>query len=122
MIGRIDITLLGTQRGQALTPELIAGQALQITVRTLNADLALTVPTALRYRVDDVISGQAIKEWTTVTPANPTTIVLGATYNAIRNTGRDFERRQIMIEASDSDGAIRQTQDYLLMNTLGSAN
>jgi hypothetical protein len=122
MLSRIDITLLGTQRGQALTPQLNAGQALQITARILNADLALTVPTLLRYRVDDVISGQSIKDWTPIANASTATITLSSSYNTIRNTGRDFERRQIMVEASDSDGAIRQTQDYLLMNTLGSAN
>lgn len=119
MLARIDITLLGTD-GSALTPQLIAGQALRITARVLNSDLALTTPSSLRYRIDDVLSGQAIISWTTVAPANPTVITVAPTNNTIRNTGNDFERRQIMIEASDTDGPIRHTQDYLVLNTLGS--
>lgn len=119
MIRRLDITTTGLDIGQALTPQLNAGCALKVTARVFSEDMGQITPSSIRYRVDDVLSGQAMTSWTTLTPANPTTFVINATTNAIRNPGHDFERRQIMVEASDADGPFRSTFDYLLFNTLG---
>jgi len=119
VLRRLDISTVGAEIGQALTPQVTAGNSLKVTVRALDDTMALVTPTTMRYRVDDVNSGQAIADWTSVTPAAPAVFVIPPTINANRNPGYDFERRQLMVEATDAEGTLRDTYDYLLFNTLG---
>lgn len=121
MLSRLDISLIGPVRDQALTPSIDAGNSIQVTVRPLDANLAAAVPISARYRVDDALSGQNSTPWTALTPSAAMAFVLSGNAITIRNVGHDFERRQIMVEATDADGTIRRTQDYLVSNTLGTA-
>lgn len=116
MLGRIDIQALGPKVGTAVINQIAEGQLLRLTIRALDADLAAVIPTAIRYRIDDLDQGTAVLGWTSVTPvSSPQSILITAAQNAIRcNLAR--ERRQVVIEASDSDGAIREVYEYDIIN------
>ncbi len=110
MLGRLDFTLLGP-KVEYPVPTINEGEALKVTVRPLSADLAATTPTSMRYRIDDVIQGNAVLDWTTLTPGTSVSFIVTSARNAMRN-GCSKERRQIVVEAVDSDGPIRRTIDY----------
>jgi len=118
MLGRLDFTTLGPDVGRALTPRINEGEAFRLTVRPLSADLAATTPTTMRYRIDDRDQGTAVLDWTTLTPATSVNIVLTSAQNAMRN-GLGIERRQVVIEAVDSDGPMRRTFDYEISDLQG---
>lgn len=118
MLARIDLQLLGPPVGEALTPRIREGEAFRVTIRALNADLGATIPTTLRYRIDDLNQGNAVLDWTTLTPATSVNVIITGAQNAIRN-GLCVERREIVIEAADSDGAIRKALDYYIEDLQG---
>jgi hypothetical protein len=117
MLGRLDISLLG-QIGQALTPRINEREAFQLTIRALTADLAAATPSTMRYRIQDMDQCATVLDWTTLAPATAVSLIITGAQNAMRN-GCDVERRQILVEASDSDGAIRRTFDYEIQNLQG---
>lgn len=118
MLGRLDIQLLGPPVGQALTPRINEGEAFRVTIRALTADLAASTPSTMRYRIDDLDQGNAVLDWTTLTPATSVNVIVTSAQNAMRN-GLCVERRQIVIEATDSDGPIRKVIDYEIQNLQG---
>jgi len=118
MLGRIDIQLLGPPIGEALTPRIREGEAFRVTVRALTADLAAATPSEMRYRIDDLDQGNAVLDWTTLSPATSVNVIITAAQNAMRNN-LCAERRQLVFEASDSDGPIRKTLDYDIADLQG---
>lgn len=118
MLGRLDVTLQGPPVGQSVTREIIEGQVLKLTVRALDADLAAATPSSARYRIDNLSGGNAALEWTNLTPSTSMSILVTAAQNA-RSSCYSRERRQIVIEASDSDGPIRETVEYDLVDLQG---
>jgi hypothetical protein len=118
MLGRLDIQLLGPTVGVALTPRINEGEAFRVTLRPLSADLAAIIPSTLRYRIDDLNQGTAVLDWTSLTPATSVNVIITGAQNAMRN-GLSLERRQIVVEATDSDGAIRKTLDYEIADLQG---
>lgn len=120
MLGRLDISALGPNAGQALTPRINEGEAFRLTVRPLSADLGATTPTTVRYRIDDLNQGTAVLDWTTVTPGTSMNIVVTSAQNALRNC-LSIERRQVVIEATDSDGPMRRTWEYEIADLQGIA-
>lgn len=62
-----------------------------------NADVA-TVPTTIRYRVDCLTTGTAIRDWTTVSPGTAiTTFTLTADDNEIQDSCNAYELREVLI-------------------------
>jgi hypothetical protein len=118
MLGRLDFELTPAPVGFSPTPRVNEGEAFRVTLRPLNADLAATTPTTMRYRLDDLNQGCAILDWTALTPATSVNVVITSAQNAIRN-GLCVERRQLTFEASDSDGPIRRTLDYDITDLQG---
>lgn len=118
MLGRIDTQLLGPPIGEALTPRIREGEAFRVTIRALTADLAASTPSTMRYRIDDLNQGNAVLDWTTLTPATSVNVIITAAQNAMRN-GLCTERRQIVVEAADSDGPLRKTLDYDIIDLQG---
>lgn len=110
--------MLGPPIGEALTPRIREGEAFRVTVRALTADLAASTPTTMRYRIDDLNQGNAVLDWTTLTPATSVNVIITAAQNAMRN-GLSIERRQLVFEASDSDGPVRKTLDYDIADLQG---
>jgi len=115
LIGRLDVS---SSAIGALTRRIAEGDALRLTLRVLSPDLALIAPTTLRYRIDDLNQGSAVLEWTTLTPTATTNVIVTSAQNAMRS-GLSVERRQIVFEASDSDGPQRKTYEYDISNLQG---
>ena len=59
-----------------------------------------TTPTTARYRVDCVSTGEAIRAWTNLTPAESIEITLTPDDNKIVSSQRREERRQLTIETN----------------------
>lgn len=118
MLGRLDFNLTGVQLGILPVVRINEGEAFRVTLRPLSADLAATTPTTMRYRIDDLVQGNAVLDWTSLTPATSVNVVITGTQNAIRNA-LCTERRQIVFEATDSDGSLRRTFEYDLVNLQG---
>lgn len=117
MLARLDISLTGPQTLSPV-PTLLEGEAFKVMVRALDADLAVATPSAARYRLDDPNQGNAVLDWTALTPSTLMSFIVTSSQNAMRN-GMGKERRQIVIEASDSDGPIRRVLDYDIENIQG---
>jgi hypothetical protein len=118
MLGRLDISMIGPPVGVAVVPRIREGEAFRITIMALTENLAAATPTSMRYRIDDLNQGSAILDWTSLTPATSVNVVITAAQNAIRNCGY-VERRQIVVEASDADGPIRNTMEYDIQDLRG---
>lgn len=117
MLGRLDLSLTGP-RMLIPVPTILEGEAFQVTARALTADLAASTPTSARYRIDDLNRGDAVLDWTSLTPATSMSFIVTTDQNAIRN-GLSRERRQIIVEVSDSDGPIRRTLEYDIQDLQG---
>lgn len=118
MLGRLDYSLTGVQLGQSPVLRVNEGEAFRVTLRPLTADLVASTPSTMRYRIDDQVQGNAVLGWTTLTPSTSVNVVVTSAQNAMRN-GLCVERRQIVFEASDSDGPIRRTLEYDLQDLQG---
>jgi hypothetical protein len=118
MLARIDLSLLGPPVGEALTPRIREGEAFRVTVRALTADLAATTPTTMRYRIQDLNQDGEVLAWTSMTPGTAVNVIITGAQNAMRN-GLPVERRQLVFEATDSDGAIRKALDYDIADLQG---
>ena len=118
MLGRLDYNLTGVQVGQSPIVRINEGEAFLVTLRPLTADLAATTPTTMRYRLDDLVQGNAVLDWTSLTPGTSVNVVITSAQNAMRNN-LCVERRQLVFEASDSDGPIRRTLEYDIQDTQG---
>lgn len=116
MLGRIDIIVRGPP--QAVMTRIYEGAIHKLHVHALNSDLAQTTPTSARYRIDNLTDGTTIKDWTTLTPSTSMDVLISAADNAL-TSGCSRERRQVVIEASDSDGAVRVTHEYDLIDLQG---
>lgn len=117
MLGRLDIALTGPQT-MAPVPTILEGEAFKVTLRVLDANLGVTTPSSARYRIDDAHQNTAILDWTTITPSTLMSFIVTSARNAMRN-GLGKERRTIIIEASDSDGALRQMLSYDVLDIPG---
>lgn len=117
MLARLDISVLGPI-GQALTPRINEGEALRFTIRTLNADLAVVVPTSLRYRIDGAGYSDPLVNWTTLTPALAVNVIITGAQNA-RTYDWGIGERTVLVEAGDAEGVIRKTFHYEIADLLG---
>jgi len=116
MLARLDIQTIGPQ--SLPIPEVSEGTTLRVTVRPLNSDLAAATPSSMRFRVQDLIQCATVVDWTSLTPGTAVTVTVSAAQNALRN-GLCRERRQLVAEAVDADGTIRQTLSYDVVDIAG---
>ena len=91
--------------------EITEKTALVLTVVPINTADVAQAPTAFRYRVDDLASGDEIRDWTTVSPSASMTITLDATDNAIQYDRNGKETRVVTMEATHAGGLL--TDDYI---------
>ncbi len=79
----------------------------------------LTVPTSLRYRIDDPEYGCQIQDWSSLTADDESTITVTGTQNTISGC-QSRERRRITVEADHglSTGAVAY-RDYFVINGMG---
>lgn len=70
---------------------------------------ASVVPTTVRYRIDDVFTGDSLRDWTSLTPAESINIPITPDDNQIVSSTRRSERRQLTIETNtDLDTQTRE--------------
>lgn len=60
---------------------------------------ALVVPTSIRYRIDDLNTGVAVLDWTSVSAASAITLTITSTQNALRDQCAAREVRELTVAA-----------------------
>ena len=69
-----------------------------ITARAVDNDGALFTPTNARYRLDDLLSRNALIAWTSLTAASSMQIVIPASAHAMVNSSRKDEVKVLTVE------------------------
>jgi hypothetical protein len=66
----------------------------------------LFVPTAVQYRIDDVISGYNILPWTPIGPLAVNTVTITSAQNILVSLSRWSETHQVLFEVTDNFGEV----------------
>jgi hypothetical protein len=93
-------------------------EAFITAVHTDKAGAPVT-PVSLRYRIDDVRSGNMIKDWTTIPIGSPGTeheITVTDTENAIINTLLSVEQKIVTFETTSASGTRNDVIRYNVVN------
>ena len=69
-----------------------------VTARPINTSGILFTPTNARYRVDDLLTRDALIAWTALTPGTSMSIAVAPATNAIINSTLDFETKVVTVE------------------------
>lgn len=78
---------------------------------------ALATPTAISYRIDDVATGQEIRDDTAVTPASSVEITLTPNDNAMVSAAREIEVHAVTVDATyGASDAVRARYLYEVAN------
>ena len=81
---------------------------------------AASTPTNVYYRLDNLTTGEAIADWTSVTAAGNVSISITATHNAIRSQCNRYERMQLTVAADHGlSTQVRETATWDLENIRG---
>ena len=81
---------------------------------------AADTPTTVHYRIDDITTGTAVVDWTSVTPGTSVSISVTSDENRIIGQANYRERRQLVVSADK--GTSTETRDvvqYFVENTRG---
>lgn len=63
------------------------------------ADSSADTPASIKYRIDCLTTGRAIKDWTTVTPGTSVEIAVTGSENAIQDDCNDYEVKQLTVQS-----------------------
>ena len=73
--------------------------AITLTITTKDKDAALYTPAKITWRLDDVASGNQIKDDTNITPSSASTdVTIAASYNAIIDDTLSYEEKLFTFE------------------------
>jgi hypothetical protein len=115
----VRITLTSKLTNQRVTE----GSSFPLTANVYSdsADVwSLSVPSSLRYRIDDPDRGCTILDWTTLTPDDENSIVVTGAQNAIQDQCSREERRQLTIQANAGlDTQYAETFCWSVVNLAG---
>ncbi len=64
------------------------------------SDASLQVPTNIAYRIDDLTSGVAVLDWTSVSADDEITLTITPTQNAMQDQCNATEMRQVVVAAN----------------------
>lgn len=95
---------------QSAEPAFLAGGACTIVATYVNLAGNAYVPSAVAYRVDDVISGQNIVPLTSITPALENQVTVSAAQNAMVSLSLDSEQRQVVFNVTDAYGTVTRAR------------
>lgn len=77
-------------------------------------------PTAIQYRVDDVLTGSNMVPWTSVSPAPTNQVIITSAQNAIVSYSLSSEQHQVLFQITDGFGDINYARVlYTLMEVPG---
>ena len=80
----------------------------------------LSVPTSLRYRIDDPYRDAQILNWTSLTADDEFSIVVTSSQNAIVDNCRAEERRQLTLQVNAGlSTQVSETYDWWVQNLAG---
>lgn len=84
------------------------------------ATQAASAPAAVKYRIDNLTSGEVIADWASVSAAANVSISITASHNAIRSQCNRAERLQLTV-AADPDTAtqVRESVEWQVENIRG---
>lgn len=83
-------------------------------------DGSATIPSTAKYRLDCLTTRQAIKAWTTLTPAAEIAISITGAENAIRDDSNAYEDKQLVVLTDEGLGTEqRQEIVYRVRNLYG---
>ena len=86
------------------------GSARDLDLTHLNKTRALTAPTTLKYRIDDLTNNREVLDWTTVAgPASTNTLSITGAQNALFRRGTKRQKMQVTVKTVSSSGEIDQT-------------
>ena len=83
--------------------KVVEGSSFTATAYFRTGDAGAASTTA-KYRVDNLTTGEELKDWTTLSVAESISIAMTATFNAIKRDGNSYEKIQLSV-ASDPDTA-----------------
>lgn len=93
---------------------------LYFTVKFYDVDDALFTPSAAAYRIDCLTSGNEVRAWTDLTPAETVTIAVTGDDNQIFDERLSREIRQVVIRYTDVSGNEQKSQiQYRVDNLKG---
>lgn len=83
-----------------------------------SSDSSADAPTSADYRIDDPITGQQIRDWTTLTVGTSIAIQIMDADNAIQGCG-DREMRQITVRGNEGDTQAIGRACWVVENLVG---
>jgi hypothetical protein len=93
---------------------------LYFTVKFYDTDDALFTPSSAAYRIDCLTSGNEVRAWTDLIPADVITIAVTGSDNQIYDEARSREIRQMVIKYADGSGNEQKSQiQYRVDNLKG---
>jgi hypothetical protein len=112
----------------SLTSKLVNSRIAEGSAFTLAAKVyddssdvwALSVPTTLRYRIDDPNRNATILDWTSITADDESSIVVTGAQNAIVNDCSREEKRQLTLQANNGlSSQFSETYNWSIVNLAG---
>lgn len=102
-------------------PRVREGSAFTATVYFRDrATKAADAPDAIKYRIDNLTTGEAVQDWTSVSPAANVSISITAIHNAIRAQCNRSEKVQLTVAADpDTSGQVRESIAWEVQNIRG---
>lgn len=96
------------------------GQSFTATFRFFDSGYVPASPATVRYRIDCLTTGNAIRDWTTLTPAQALSISVTPEDNVIKEPINRYERRQLVVQSNYGTSTQSvQSSDWLVKNLQG---
>lgn len=104
-----------------MVPTLNEGSRCFVKAKFFDRAQMPQIPTSLDYRIDCETTGQAILDWTALTPAAAVEITVNATLNVIIFRNNPVERKVVTVRANADppESAFTDVQRYDLINLQG---
>ncbi|HEX7114975.1 MAG TPA: hypothetical protein VF193_07570 [Steroidobacter sp.] len=84
------------------------------------ATSAASAPSTVKYRIDNLTTGDVEQDWTSVSAGASVSISVTATHNAIRSPCNTVELKQLTVAANpDTETQVRQSIVYEVANIRG---
>lgn len=80
----------------------------------------LSAPTTIRYRIDNLDTGNSVLDWISATPATSVSIAITGAQNLTQSQYRPFERHQLTVQANAGLATqCAETHNFQVNNVLG---
>jgi hypothetical protein len=120
VFGYANVVVQSQTSLQGSSTTIIEGSACLVNVAYFNQYGEPFVPNAVRYRVDDVTSGQNIVPLMGIGPIGTTSqVVITAGQNSMISLTRPWEQHQVLLQITDGLGQVYQAKaDFYVQSDL----